>query len=117
MRRAQKTVSSKDDAGVAAGKIDKMVIHAGPAVLLSLFGYNAGAAQYIHLHDAVAQPANGTVPLHTFAIAAADNFSVVVTITGINFSKGVVACVSTTPNTTTLGAKDVTFLATLDEAA
>ena len=117
VRLAQKTVSSKDDPGVAGGKIDKMVIHGGPAILLSLYGYNAGAAQWIHLHDAAAQPGNGAVPLHTFKIGATDNYSIIVQISGINFSTGIVACVSTTDVTTTLGAKDVTMLATLVESA
>jgi len=113
MTRAQETISSKDATGNSNGKIDSYVIKSGTQVLLSLFGYNAGAAQYIHLHDAAAQPANGTVPMHAFAIAATDNYSVIVPMTGINFSKGIVACVSTTANTTTLGAKDVTMLATI----
>jgi hypothetical protein len=90
-----------------------MVIKAGAGVLLSLFGYNGGAAQWIHLHDAAAQPANGTVPLHRFAIAAADNFSVIVPRSGINFGVGIVACVSTTADTTTLGAQDAAMLATI----
>ncbi|HVX56973.1 MAG TPA: hypothetical protein VHA37_04525 [Candidatus Saccharimonadales bacterium] len=107
------TVSSKDAAGNANGKVASMVIRPGAGILLSLFGYNAGAQQFIHLHDAAAQPANGAVPLHRFAIPAADNFSVIIPRTGINFSTGIVACVSTTDDTTTLGAKDVAMLATI----
>lgn len=113
MTRAQETISSKDAAGNDSGKVDSYVIKKGTQVLLSLFGYNAGAQQWIHLHDLAAQPADATVPMHTFAIAAADNYSVIIPLTGINFSKGIVACVSTTPNATTLGAKDVTMLATI----
>lgn len=107
------TISSKNDGGVAAGKIDKMVLQKSAGKLIALMGYNAGGAQFIHLHDAVAQPADATVPLHSFAIAAADNFFVLIPMCGIDFSFGLCACVSTTANATTLGAKDVTMLAVL----
>jgi len=113
MTRGQETISSKDATGNSNGKIDSYVIKGGPQVLLSLFGYNSGAEQFIHLHDAAAQPLDGTVPLHKFKVAAADNYGVLIPLTGINFSKGIVACVSTTADTTTLGAKEVTMLATI----
>jgi|ERR1043165_4030349 hypothetical protein len=113
MRQASKTVSSKDDAGVSGGYIDKMTLQSGAGILFSLFGYNSGSAQWIHIHDAASQPANGTVPMHTFKIGATDNYSVIIPLTGINFSKGCQVCVSTTGPTTTIGAKEVTMLATL----
>lgn len=115
---AQKTVSSKDDAATVGGYTQGFVIHPGPALLLSLFGYNSGAQQWIQFFDtAGAIPANGTVPMHTFAVAATDNYSCIIPLTGINFSSGIMALVSTTGPTLTLGAKNVTMLATLSAAA
>lgn len=179
------------------GKIDYFSVRKGAGVLLSLFGYNAGAQQWLQLfdtdagaptitlskgdqsswdagimslggsqrladgepviitgvgaitdaailfahqstygagnvsvHDTLADALTGDdplipqtddedggvltfLPLHTFAIGAADNFSVIVPHTGINFSRGLVAAVSTTGPLYTAGAKDVTLCGTL----
>lgn len=116
MRQAIQTFSSKDDARVsAAGLIDYMRISTRSEVLLSLFGWNNGAAAWIQFFDtALGTPLAGAVPMHTFGIAAADNYSVIVPLTGINFGNGVFVAVSSTgPLYTAAGSKDVTMLATL----
>lgn len=113
------TLSSKNASRVsAAGKVDYWEVRNGPGVLLALFGYNAGAVAFIHIHDAVTGtlPADGAtvVPLHTCAIGAADNYSVLIPVTGINFGRGLTIIVSSTPNLTTYAAtKDVTMLVNL----
>lgn len=53
------------------------------------------------------------LPVHTFAIGAADNYSCIVPNTGIGYSKGLVIAVSTTAATYTAGSKDVTILVTV----
>lgn len=53
------------------------------------------------------------LPLHTFAIGAADNYSFIVPDTGSSYGRGLVVAVSTTAATYTAGAKDVTMLITL----
>lgn len=90
-----------------------MVIRGGPGVLLSLFGYNSGPAQFIQIHDAAAPPGNGAAPLHIAAIAAADNFFVIIPNTGLPCGVGIVACNSTTGPTKTIGAADCWFTSTI----
>lgn len=188
------TFSSRDASrtDTTTGFVDYVDVRRGVSVLLSLFGYNSGAQQWLQLfdvatgaptlaiqtnpevetitefvalshglvdgdkvrisgitgiadtrfwfvhvvdanhftiHDTLAEALAGTnaeepstqeddgtlnhVPLHTFAIGAADNFSVIVPRTGINFSRGLVAAVSTTATIYTAGAKEVTMLGTL----
>jgi len=179
---------------LATGYVDWFAVRKRSCVLLSLFGYNSGAAQFIHLFDAGNGAPTGTitkadesswdegqlpsaghglqdgdkvvitdiagiaagilfahsstigsnafsvhatladamtganpdipdagddggtfthVPLHTFAIGAQDNYSVIVPRTGINFSSGLVVAVSTTGPLYTAGAKEATMCGTL----
>lgn len=54
------------------------------------------------------------VPIHTFAIGATDNYSCIISVTGVEFSKGLIAAVSSTGPLYTAGAaKNVTMLGTL----
>lgn len=74
----------------------------------------AGGATGLLLMDNLGDTGSwALLPLHTFAIGAADNFSVVVPVTGIGFSNGLAVAVSTTGALYTAGAKDVTFCGTL----
>jgi hypothetical protein len=52
------------------------------------------------------------LPLHTFAIAATDNYSCIVPDTGMSFGKGIVIANSTTGPTYTAGSKNVTIMVT-----
>lgn len=179
---------------LTSGKIDFMEVRKGAGALLSLFGYNAGADQWIQLFDTRLGAPTATIektdqtswdegalqldgvtdhgmhtgqcvlvaltdistsilyvhridassfslhasladakadanrdipdtsettgtltllPLHTFLMPATDNYSVIVPVTGINFTAGLLVAVSTTGPLYTAGAKDVTFSGTL----
>jgi hypothetical protein len=79
----------------------------GQCVLLSLLGYNSGAAQLIQIHDAAAAPADGAVPVLMFDVPANAQFSL---DTPIKFSNGVYVCNSSTPAVKTAGAANCWFL-------
>lgn len=55
------------------------------------------------------------IPIHTFAIAATDNFSCVVQFTGMSCEKGIVLADSTTAATYTAGSKNLTMLVTFKQ--
>jgi hypothetical protein len=187
------TFSSRDASRLdtATGYVDFLEAKRGAGVLLSLFGYNSGAAQFLQLfdvatgaptlaitsgpdggdaffdavghglltgdkaiisgitgiadsriwflhrlsadrftvHATLAEAISGTnaeepdnqsdagtlthVPLHTALIGAGLNFSTVVPVTGLNFSRGLVAAVSTTGPLYTAGTKQLTMCGTL----
>ena len=87
------------------------VIKNGPGYLVSLVGYNSGAAQFIQVHNYASLPADGTVPTYSFTVGASQNFSLDIPITGARFSTGIVVCNSSTANTKTVGGNDVFFTA------
>jgi hypothetical protein len=78
-----------------------------------LFGFTATstnvAAQFIQIHDALALPANGAVPLATFNVAAGNSVSAYYGPMGRAFTRGIVVANSTTQGTLTLGAADTIF--------
>jgi hypothetical protein len=78
-----------------------------------LFGFTATstnvAAQFILLFDALALPANGTVPVAAYNVAAANSVPVYYGPPGRAFSRGIVLANSTTQGTLTLGAADTIF--------
>jgi hypothetical protein len=77
-----------------------------------LFGFTAVstnvAAQFIQLFDARTVPADTTVPLLSFPVAAA-NVAASVWVPGRAFVQGIVICNSTTQATKTTGAADTIF--------
>lgn len=75
--------------------------------LVSLVGYNKGAAQWLHIFDAAALPGNGAAPFLIIALSANFHFFVDLPAEGFMFSDGIVIAVSTTETTLTLGAADV----------
>jgi hypothetical protein len=75
--------------------------------LVSLLGYNKGGAQWLHIFDAAALPANGASPFMIVALSANFQFFVDLPNEGFMFSEGIVIAVSTTETTLTLGAADV----------
>ncbi len=92
-----------------------LVVKGGPGVLLSLFGFNSGPGQFVQIHDkaSLAATPDASVPLHTFAIAGGDNFSVIIPSTGLPCGVGIVVCNSTTGPTKTIGAADCWFTTTI----
>jgi len=87
------------------------VLKTGPGTLISLIGYNSGAAQFIQVHNIASVPNEGDVPTYTFAVGAAQNFSLDVPISGARFSAGITVCNSSTVDTKTIGAANIFFTA------
>jgi len=84
------------------------IISTTPCWFYGFTGYNSGPAQWIHLFNAVAVPANGAVPsIAPVSIPAIDNFFFNVGELGYFFSTGLCWSNSTTLATKTLGAADV----------
>jgi hypothetical protein len=79
-----------------------LVIKASPGTLYGLQGYST-TAQFLHLYDATTLPADTAVPVVVIPITAGTPFSVDFGTYGRRFSTGVVAGVSTTGPTKTVG--------------
>lgn len=185
------STQSASRADTTSNYVDWWQINTGPSQLISLFGYNSGAQQYLQIFDSSAGPTvavtawvaatdiftaaahglttgervqlTGTVagisagiyyaqwisadtfylydtlahaqaggatgrsdvtgatstatlnrlPIHTFAIAATDNYSFIVPVVGMTCGKGIVVANSTTAATYTAGSKNVTIVATV----
>jgi hypothetical protein len=89
---------------------NSLVIKNTPGRLFSLHGYNSkNADQFIQLHNAVALPANGAIPVITMVALSRSNFSLDLGRFGRFFSAGIVVCNSTTSPAKTLGATDCWF--------
>lgn len=78
-----------------------------------LFGFTATstnvAAQFVLVFDALAVPANGTVPLYAVNVAAASSVAVYYGSVGRSFDRGIVVANSTTQGSLTIGAADTIF--------
>ncbi len=86
------------------------VVKITPGVLFGLTGYNSKAsAQFIQLHDATLLPADGSIPVAVFTVAASSNFSLDFGLKGRKFDKGIVLVNSSTGPTKTIGSADCWF--------
>lgn len=85
-----------------------VVKNSGPARLLSLAGYNSkGAAQFIHIFDAAAVPADTTVPNAIIYVTATTNFSFDFgSDWGMKMDSGICWSNSSTGPTKTIGSAD-----------
>ncbi len=89
-----------------------LIIKASPGTLISLCGYNSKAsAQFIQLHNTTSLPSDAAIPIYSFTVPAASNFSLDVPVFGIPFTTGIVTCNSSTVATKTIGAADCWFTA------
>ncbi len=85
-----------------AGLNKKLQIKAASGAFYGLLVYSQ-TAQYIQLHEGLAAPVNGDIPLITMEIGAAETKSLVFPM---KFTGGLWACNSTTDATLTAGADD-----------
>ena len=81
-----------------------------PGTVYGLTGYNSKAsAQFIHLYDATAVPADTAVPVVVITAAASSNFSIDFGIYGRRFTTGICIGNSSTGPTKTIGSADCWF--------
>jgi len=86
-----------------------IIVKAAPGVLNGFTGYNSGAAQFIQVHNALAVPANGAIPVIILLAAAQSNFYWDADDYGRWFTVGITMCNSSTGPTKTIGANDCWF--------
>lgn len=89
------------------------IIKSGAGTCFGLSGYNSGPTQWIHLFDGNAVPAAGAIPVAIVKAVTVANFSIDWGTFGSRwgraFSRGIIACNSTTGPTLTIGAADCWF--------
>lgn len=86
------------------------VISAAAANFYGIWGYNSKtAAQFIQCFNSTTVPADTTVPIITFTVPAASNFSLGVGAYPVSFSTGISCSNSSTGPTKTIGAADTWF--------
>lgn len=95
------------DSGVLA---TSLVVKAAKGRLFGFTVYNSkGSAQFIHVHDAAALPAETAVPRLVFTVAATANLVIDLGVRGRRFANGIVICNSSTSPTKTIGSADCWF--------
>lgn len=86
------------------------VVWSQPGVLYSVHGYNSlASAQFIHVYDATALPADAAVPIAVLAVAASSSFVLDFGVHGLPCYAGIVLGNSTTGPTKTIGAANCFF--------
>lgn len=85
-----------------------LVIKASAGTLYGLSGFNNnGAVQYLQLANLAALGADATIPVWSYPIAAGAGFHIDFGVYGRYFSTGIVACISSTLATKTIGGADL----------
>ncbi len=93
-------------AAQSAAYVASLVVKAAAGNLVGFSGYNSGPAQFIQVHNTTSLPANTAVPIITFAVSAASNFSWDSGSVAYPFATGITIANSTTGPTLTTGAAD-----------
>lgn len=92
------------------GYVASLVVTSVKGRLFGMTGYNSKtSAQFIQVHDSAGLPADAAVPVITFTVPAASNFSWDSNPNGRAFLNGIVVCNSSTGPTKTIGSADVLF--------
>ena len=99
----------------SAGLATSGVIKAGPGRLLNLWGFNSRtSAQYIHVYNLKAVPANGVAPsIPPILVAASSSFFYDFGELGVFLNVGICWSTSSTLSTKTIGSADVWAHATI----
>jgi hypothetical protein len=102
-----------DDEGplnFSAAALRNAVVVPGRIVVYGFTVYNTNAAaQYLNVFDANAVPADATVPLLSWALAAHSGVGFGFTPRGRQFQTGLVLCNSSTDTAKTIGSADCFF--------
>ena len=96
-----RTITNVSNTALAAS----LVVKASPGTLYGLQGYST-TAQFLHLYDATSLPADTAVPKVVIPITAGAPFSIDFGVYGRAFAVGIVAGVSSTGPTKTVGGAD-----------
>lgn len=93
----------------SAGDVASGIIKVTPGSLLDINAFNAANAdRHLHLFDAIAVPANGAIPVwDPIPIARQQTIAFFWGESGLPFTVGIVAAVSTTRTTLTLAGADM----------
>ncbi len=92
------------------GALRNAVVVPGRIVVYGFLVYNTKAsAQYLNVFDASTLPADGGVPLFSFALAANSGVGFDWTPRGRQFQTGLVLCNSSTDTAKTIGSVDCFF--------
>lgn len=115
LKNTEKVQLTGTVAGISAGFYYVGLIDADTFYLYDTIAHavTAGATGRQDVTGATSTATLSRVPIHTFAIAATDNFSCVVPNTGMSCEKGVVVANSSTAATYTAGSKNLTLFVTV----
>jgi hypothetical protein len=83
-----------------------------PQKLFAVLGYNSGPDQFIQVHERSLLVGDDLVPKHSFPVASGQYFSFDLGLVGEDLD-AIIICNSTTAETLTLGAEDVSIQAIL----
>lgn len=85
---------------------NSLIVKASAGKLYKLHIQNGATAQFFQVSNTTTVPADATVPIHVFRLAASEFLEIDFTAFGNHFATGITVCNSTTLATKTIGAAD-----------